>query len=50
MHGAKGGAPHGSRNGNYRSGAHTNEQKAARRDARDLIRCSMAFLENFHER
>jgi hypothetical protein len=34
MHGARGGAPKGGRNGNYRNGRHTQEAKARRLAAR----------------
>jgi hypothetical protein len=36
MHGARGGAPPGAKNGNYRTGLHTQE---AKRDGRDLRSC-----------
>jgi hypothetical protein len=38
MHGAKGGAPKGERNGAYRTGYYTAEAKAYRREYRDLMR------------
>jgi hypothetical protein len=38
MHGGKGGAPKGERNGAYRHGRHTAEAKAERRELRKSIR------------
>lgn len=38
MHGGKGGAPKGERNGAYRHGRHTAEAKAERRELRRSIR------------
>jgi hypothetical protein len=40
FHGAGGGAPKGRRNGAYRTGLHTNEMKAMRREIRELIRAA----------
>jgi hypothetical protein len=38
VHGGKGGAPKGERNGNYQTGRYTAEAKAERRQMRALIR------------
>ena len=38
MHGARGGAPHGSEHGNYRHGGRTVESVEARKMINDLIR------------
>jgi hypothetical protein len=38
MHGARGGAPEGKRNGNFRHGGRTKEATAASRYMRELIR------------
>jgi hypothetical protein len=38
LHGGKGGAPRGERNGAYRTGRHTAEAKAERRELRLLLR------------
>jgi hypothetical protein len=38
MHGARGGAPKGKRNGNYRHGARTQENTKAVRDVNALAR------------
>jgi hypothetical protein len=38
MHGVKGGAPKGERNGNYRTGYYTGEAKAERRSVGELLR------------
>ena len=38
VHGGKGGAPKGERNGNYQTGRYTAEAKAERRELRALIR------------
>lgn len=38
MHGARGGAPSGKPNGNYRNGSYTQETKADQREFRDCLR------------
>ena len=38
MHGARGGAPHGNRNGNYKHGARTKEATNAGRTVNSLLR------------
>jgi hypothetical protein len=44
MHGARGGAPPGKPNGNYRNGYYTQETKANQREFRDSLRGFKAFL------
>jgi hypothetical protein len=39
MHGARGGAPYGKRNGNYKHGAGTKEVINAGREVNALLRC-----------
>jgi hypothetical protein len=39
MHGARGGAPHGNRNGNYKHGGRTKEVIKAGREVNALLRC-----------
>jgi len=52
MHGGKGGAPKGVRNGAYRHGRHTAEAKAERRELRRSIGLleSLALLERTNDR
>ena len=38
FHGARGGAPKGNANGSYKSGLHTHEARAERRDFQDFLR------------
>jgi hypothetical protein len=45
MHGARGGAPKGKRNGNYRHGERTAAAVAQRRALQTLLREARAFLE-----
>jgi uncharacterized membrane protein len=44
LHGARGGAPFGARNGNYRHGARTRETIELIREANELARFAMANL------
>lgn len=44
MHGGKGGAPHGKRNGNYRNGRYTMEGIAQRRQLRHQARAERQKL------
>jgi hypothetical protein len=43
MHGARGGAPKGKRNGNYRHGGKTKEAIASMHEVRELIRLLRQF-------
>lgn len=44
MHGGKGGAPRGERNGNFRHGLHTNELVALRREVANILSAARKHL------
>jgi len=47
MHGARGGAPKGKRNGNYRHGERTLEVKEVHQKLRELLANARSVLKNF---
>jgi hypothetical protein len=49
LHGGKGGGPRGERNGAYRTGRHTIEAKADRREQRKLIRDLLRLIADARE-
>lgn len=48
FHGARGGAPRGRENGNYRHGMFTNESIERRRELADLMRQCRETMEGIH--
>lgn len=49
MHGGKGGAPTGERNGNFKTGLHTNELVEVRREVAGILRAAREHLRTLKE-